>query len=314
MPANKEKERLDRFLTQQIASVSRARLQKIISEGKVLVNGKPGKASHLVSPFEKIAVRIPKPVPVDVIPENIPLNILYEDAHLLVLNKEAGMVTHPAVGNYTGTLVNALLHYCGELSSISGEKRPGIVHRLDKDTSGIMVVAKDDPTHRHLSRQFKDKKAEREYWAFVWGRFKKKQGKIETLIARSPKDRKRMSVQAVGKAAVTNYEVIEEFGLLSLLRLRLATGRTHQIRVHLCYIGHPVFGDYTYSGRNRQFASLSTQERQLAAELLEGMKRQALHAKTLGFTHPIKDEFMRFDSELPEDMKQLLTRLRNDLT
>jgi 23S rRNA pseudouridine1911/1915/1917 synthase len=310
IPANKEKERLDKFLTQYIGNVSRARLQKLIDEGNVLVNGRPAKASHLILPYEKIEICIPKPQKIDILPENIPLNILYEDKHLLVLNKEAGTVVHPAFANYSGTLVNALLYHCGELSSIGGKQRPGIVHRLDKDTSGLMVVAKDDETHRDLSRQFSEKQTEREYRAVVWGHFKKRKGRIESYIARSPKDRTRMTVQKTGKLAVTNYEVLEEMLLFSYVKLNLKTGRTHQIRVHLSYQGHPVFGDMTYGGRNRQLGALSNKQRQFAVELLQQMKRQALHAKTLGFTHPIKNEFMRFDSELPEDMQLLLKRIR----
>ncbi|NIR51804.1 RluA family pseudouridine synthase [candidate division KSB1 bacterium] len=312
VPANQERERLDKFLTQRISSVSRARLQKGIAEGKVLVNGRPAKASHLIRPFEKIEVCIPKPKKVDISPENIPLNILYEDDHLIVLNKQAGMVVHPAFANYTGTLVNALLHHCGELSSVGGRQRPGIVHRLDKDTSGLLVVAKNDVAHQELSRQFREKSMEREYWTVAWWRFKKKKDKIETLIARSPKDRTRMSVQLVGKESITNYEVIEEFDFLSLVKLHLETGRTHQIRVHLSYIGHPVFADATYGGRNRQFGSLAARQREVAAELLQRMPRHALHAKVLGFKHPVKDRFMRFDSQLPEDMQQLLNRLRTE--
>lgn len=312
IPSSKEKERLDKFLTHFIGTVSRSRLQKLIDEGKVKVNGRPAKASHLVLPHEKIEVCIPKPQKIDILPENIPLNILYEDEHLLVLNKEAGRVVHPAFANYTGTLVNALLYHCGDLSSIGGKQRPGIVHRLDKDTSGLMVIAKNDETHRNLSHQFSKKKTEREYWAIAWGVFRKKKGRIESFIARSPKDRKRMTVQKEGKLAITNYEVLEELSLLSLVRLNLETGRTHQIRVHLSYIGHPVFGDLTYGGRNRKLGALSNQERQFAVELLQIMKRQALHAKTLGFTHPINNEYMRFDSDLPDDMQLLLNQIRRE--
>lgn len=310
IPANKERERLDKFLTQYIGTVSRARLQKLIDEGKVTVNGKPAKASHLILPYEKVEVCIPKPEKTEILPENIPLNILYEDEHLLVLNKEAGMVVHPAFANYTGTLVNALLYHCGHLSSIGGRQRPGVVHRLDKDTSGLMVIAKNDETHRNLSWQFSEKKTEREYHALAWGHFKKKKDRIESYIARSPKDRTRMTVQKIGKLAITNYEVLQELPLLSYIKLNLETGRTHQIRVHLSYAGHPVFGDMTYGGRNRQLGALSNKDRQFAVELLQLMKRQALHAKTLGFTHPIKYQFMRFDSELPADMQLLLKRLR----
>lgn len=306
----KQKQRLDIFLTHTLGSLSRSRIQKVISEGKVTVNGVAAKASHLVAPNEKIVICVPKPQRHDILPEDIPLNILFEDEHLLVLDKPAGMVVHPAFGNYTGTMVNALIHHCGDLSSIGGRQRPGIVHRLDKDTSGLMVVAKNDYAHQHLSKQFSAKETEREYWALAWGKFKKKRDRISTLIARSHKDRTRMTVQARGKEAATNYEVLEEFGIMSLLSLKLETGRTHQIRVHLTFIGHPVFGDLTYGGRNRQLGALSSRDRQFAAELLEIMPRQALHAKTLGFLHPAEKEYMRFESDLPADMKQLLERLR----
>ena len=311
IPAGKDKERLDKFLTRNLSSVSRARVQKVISEGKVLVDGQVARASHLVSPREIIEICIPKPQKIDILPEDIPLEILQEDKHLLVLNKAAGMVVHPAFANYTGTLVNALLHHCGDLSSIGGKNRPGIVHRLDKDTSGLMVVAKDDAAHRHLSKQFSEKTTQREYCAVAWGRFKNRNGRIETDIARSPKDRTRMTVQSAGKLAITEYEVIETFDLFSLVRLKLRTGRTHQIRVHLSYLGHAVFGDMTYGGRNRQLAGLANRDRQFAADLLSIMPRQALHAQTLGFTHPAKGVFLQFDSVLPEDMKHLLNRLRN---
>ncbi|MFQ5824024.1 MAG: RluA family pseudouridine synthase [bacterium] len=310
IPPGKEKERLDKFLTQYIGTVSRARLQKVIDEGKVLVNGRPAKASHLVLPYEKIDVCLPKPIKIDILPENIPLNILYEDENLLVINKEAGMVVHPAFANYTGTLVNALLFHCGDLSAIGGRQRPGIVHRLDKDTSGLMVIAKNDETHINLSQQFSEKKTEREYRAIVWRHFRKKKGKIASYIARSPKDRTRMTVQKEGKLAITHYEVLEELTLFSYVKIYLETGRTHQIRVHLSFVGHPVFGDMTYGGRNRQLGALSTQKRQFAVELLNMMKRQTLHAKTIGFTHPVKNEYMRFDSDLPDDMQLLLDRIR----
>ncbi|MCZ6818743.1 MAG: RluA family pseudouridine synthase [Calditrichaeota bacterium] len=311
VPPNQAKERLDKFLTRFIGSVSRARLQKVIEEGLVLVDGQPAKSSHLVLPNQKIDVCIPKPQKVDILAEDIPLDIVYEDEHLLVVNKPAGMVVHPAFANYSGTLVNALMYYCGELSAVGGRQRPGIVHRLDKGTSGLMVVAKDDAAHQGLSKQFRDKTAQRVYQAVAWHRFRKRQGKIETYIARSPKNRKRMTVQSEGKLAVTNYAVLETFKFLSSVELRLETGRTHQIRVHLSYIGHSVLGDHEYAGRNRQIGSLSSQDDiQLAGELLEMIDRQALHAKTLAFTHPIKKELMRFDSHLPADMQELLNRLR----
>lgn len=311
VPGNTAKERLDRFLTRFIGSFSRARLQKVIAEGLVLVDGVPAKASHLVLPNQKIDVCIPKPQKHDIEPEEIPLDIVYEDEHLLVVNKKAGMVVHPAFGNYTGTLVNALMFHCGRLSSVGGLQRPGILHRLDKDTSGLMVVAKNDPAHRSLAEQFKEKNMERVYWAIAWHEFAKTAGRIETYLARSPKNRKRMTVQEKGKYSVTHYEVLESFGRYSLLQLQLETGRTHQIRVHLSYIGHPVFGDPEYGGRNRQLGGLSKQETAFADVYLNIIRRQALHAKVIGFYHPARKEIMRFDSELPSDMQLLLKHLRS---
>ncbi len=313
VPPNQSRERLDKFLAQFIGSLSRARLQKVISEGLVLVDGTPAKASHIVLPEQKIDVCIPKPKKVDILPENIPLDIVYEDQHLLVVNKAAGMVVHPAFANYTGTLVNALMYYCGDLSSVGGRQRPGIVHRLDKGTSGLMVVAKDDHTHQHLSNQFKEKTTERRYWAVAWHRFNKNQGRVETYLARSPKDRKRITVQPDGKLAITHYTVLEAFRNHTLVELKLETGRTHQIRVHLSYLGHPVFGDHEYGGRTRQLGSLSNLDLQRSTGLLDNMPRQALHARMLGFLHPVKNEHMRFDSSLPEDMQLLLDRLRTEM-
>jgi len=310
VPGNTAKERLDIFLTRFIGSLSRSRLQKAIEEGFVLVDEHPARASHLVLPLQRIKITIPKPKKHDIEPENIPLDIVYEDEHLLVVNKSAGMVVHPAFANYTGTLVNALMHHCGELSSVGGMQRPGIVHRLDKDTSGLLVVAKNDFAHQKLSQQFKDKTTERIYWAVAWHSFQKTSGKIETYLARSPKDRKRMTVQPSGKLSITNYEVIEAFRLFNLVQLRLETGRTHQIRVHMSFIGHPVLGDSEYGGRNRQIATLTKSQLPTVAALLNGMPRQALHAKTLGFYHPQKKEVLRFEAPLPQDMQQTLQYLR----
>ncbi|MDZ7260538.1 MAG: RluA family pseudouridine synthase [candidate division KSB1 bacterium] len=310
VPLNKAKERLDKFLAHEVEGLSRSRLQKLIEEEKITVNGKPTKAHHPVHPNERIEIIIPTPVRLELLPEDIPLDIVYEDENLIVVNKEAGMVVHPAFGNYEGTLVNALLFHCKHLSGIGGVQRQGIVHRLDKGTSGLIVVAKDDLTHQDLATQFASRQIEREYWAVVWGHFKKTTGRIETQLARSLKDRTRMTVHSRGKPAVTNYQVLQQYPLLSLVKLNLETGRTHQIRVHLSYIGHPVFGDETYGGRNRRLGGLNTRERQLATKLLTLMPRQALHAKTLGFWHPVKKEFLRFDSELPPDMKTLLEELK----
>lgn len=306
VPANKQKQRLDKFIVESVADLSRNKLQQLIEQDKVLVDGRPIKPSHIVRPGEKIEIEIPPPRTLEVTPEDIPLNIIYEDSNLLVVNKSAGMVVHPAFANYSGTLVNALLYYCKHLSSIGGSERPGLVHRLDKDTSGLIVIAKDDATHAALSAQFAMHTIERVYRAIVWGHLKKRSGRIEGNILRSPRDRTRMILHPDGKFAATNYEVIEEFRLLSYVRLRLETGRTHQIRIHLASIGHPVFGDPTYGGRNSQLGGLNHDDTQFAIELLKRYKHQVLHAQTLGFKHPATGEFIRFESPLPQEMESLL--------
>lgn len=308
------KERLDHYLAEHMEKISRAQVQKLIKKKKVTVNGEIVKASYQIACGDKIVVRIPPPQPSELLPENIPLNILFEDDYLLVLNKPAGLVVHPAYGNPSGTLANALVYHSQELSTLSGEFRPGIVHRLDKDTSGLLVVAKNDYVHGLLSQQFAEHSTEREYRAFVWGYFREKEGRFESFITRSPKDRTRMTISdSEGKFAITNYEVLEEFPLISYLRLRLETGRTHQIRVHMAYNGHPVVGDEIYGGRKKQTISLNAQDKQLASQILKLMPRQALHAKTLGFMHPITGEKLTFDSDLPEDMQELLDFMNEKL-
>ncbi len=246
--------------------------------------------------FRVVGTRPPR---TDAQPEDIPLDIVYEDDQLLIVNKHAGMVTHPAFSNYTGTLVNALLHHCNALSKVNSETRPGIVHRLDKDTTGLMVVAKNDIAHHFLAKQFSRRTIEREYWAIVWGTFERRKGTIDAALGRSKK----------GKTAVTDYEVIKEFEYLSLIRLKLRTGRTHQIRVHLAHVGHPVFGDPTYGGRSHVWGGLEGKKAQQAINLLKLISRQALHAKTIGFLHPSTKQQVKFDSELPADMQEVLNRL-----
>ena len=316
VPAGKIRERLDVFLTHHVENATRSKVQHAIKEGFVTVDGKIVKPSHKISPGEVISVTIPKPPSPDVVPENIPLEILFEDNYLLVVNKPAGMVTHPAYGNYSGTLVNALLYYCNDrLSTVNDLTRPGIVHRLDKGTSGLMVVAKDDTTHAHLAKQFSRRTTEREYWAFVWGRFEKKgrEGIIEATLGRSKSDRKKFAVSAIGKSAITEYKVLEEFEYLSLVRLKLRTGRTHQIRVHLHHIGHPVFGDPTYGGRRIAWGGTDKKKKEEVQNLLKIITRQALHAKTIGFMHPATKEFVRFDSDLPQDMMSMRELLKDSM-
>ena len=310
VPAGKKKERHDVFLTHHVENATRTKVQAAIRAGLVLVDSTTARASHPVMPGEVIHVTLPKPPPPDVTAEPIPLAVVYEDDQLLVVNKPAGMVTHPAHGNYTGTLVNALLFHCHALSAVNDALRPGIVHRLDKDTSGLMVVAKSDAAHAHLARQFAGRTIVREYWAVVWGAFASRTGSIDAALGRSKADRKVMAVVADGKHAVTHFEVLEQFPYLSLVRLRLQTGRTHQIRVHLAHIGHPVFGDPTYHGRRINAGPGSPRQKAEVQGLLELVQRQALHAKTIGFVHPATKERMLFDSVLPDDMRTLLERLR----
>lgn len=312
-PEGKKKERIDTFLTNLIENATRSRIQKLIDAGLVTVNSKVIKSNYQVKPYDIIeAVQPISPRPEDNEPEDIPLVIVYEDEYLIVVNKPAGMVAHPAYANYTGTLVNALLHHTKSLSNINDAGRPGIVHRLDKDTSGLLVVAKDDFTHAKLAEQFSKHTAEREYHAICWGKFDKNEGKIETFITRSKKDRKIFTVSdSEGKKAITHYKVVEEFEFVTYVKLNLETGRTHQIRVHLSSIGKPVFGDPAYGGRVIRYGSPLPKIKSRIQNLFEIMPRQALHAKTLGFIHPHKKEFMRFDSDLPEDIKELLENFNN---
>jgi len=310
VPAGKKRERLDLFLTHHVENATRTKVQAAIRAGYVLVDGVAARSSHPVAPGEVIHVTLPRTPPPDVVAEPIPLEIVYEDDHLLVVNKPAGMVTHPAYGNYTGTLVNALLHHCASLSAVNDVTRPGIVHRLDKDTSGLMVVAKTDQAHAHLARQFAKRTIRREYQAIVWGALAGPTGIIEANLGRSKSDRKKMAVVQEGKRAVTEYTVLERFPYLSLVRLRLQTGRTHQIRVHLAHIQHPVFGDPTYNGRRILYGPGSARQKAEVQALLEILTRQALHARTIGFRHPATGADVMFESSLPEDMSRVLVLIR----
>ncbi|HTR81724.1 MAG TPA: RluA family pseudouridine synthase [Bacteroidota bacterium] len=312
VPAGQKKERLDLYLTSHVENATRTKVQESIRRGEVVLNGKRAKSSSAIAPGDVIHVELSRPEPPEVLPENIPLDILYEDESLLVVNKPAGMVTHPAYKNYSGTLVNALLYHSASLSQ-SHPLRPGIVHRLDKDTSGLLVVAKDETAHQKLSRQFANKTTEREYWAIVWGVFKAPKGIIEATLGRSKSDRKKVAVVSGGKHAVTEYEVIKRYDYLTLLRLHLRTGRTHQIRVHLAHIHHPVFGDETYGGRKIAVGGIEGKKKAEVANLLAAIPRQALHAKQLGFVHPKTKELMRFDSELPKDMSEVLKMLEKQI-
>ncbi len=311
VPEDKQKERLDVFLCSHLPSVTRAKLKRLIDDGQVLLDGKPTKAGHNVRPGEVVQVHFPPPQPAHLEPEEIPLDIVYEDDSLLVVNKPAGMVVHPAYGNMSGTLVNALLAHCQTLSDVGGEKRPGLVHRLDKDTSGLLVVAKDDVTHVALARQLSAHKIEREYRAIVWRTPKVHKGKIEAALGRHPQDRIKMHIDEKGKHAVTHYQVLEEMSFTSYIKLNLETGRTHQIRVHMASIGHPVFLDSTYGGRGKPLSGLSHNRAQFVSRLFKKFTRQMLHARVLAFEHPHSGELLTFEAPTPKDMHDLLQILRH---
>lgn len=307
-----KKERIDIYLASRLPDFSRSQIQRLIKEKNITIDGRFIKPNFLIHSHQQIKITVPPPTTSDILPESIPLDIMYEDDYLLVINKPAGMVVHPAAGNFSGTLVNALLHHCKNLSGIGGVQRPGIIHRLDKNTSGLILVAKDDLSHRGLSAQFSERTIEREYRAIVWGHPDPPAGKIQTYLRRSPKDRLRMQVTSEknGKYAVTNYEVLESYDLFSFLKLKLETGRTHQIRVHLNFLGHPVFGDPTYGGRKKRIIELNHHERQLALFWLKRLPYQALHALTIGFEHPVTQEYLRFESKLPSIMSFLIQQMR----
>jgi len=309
--------RLDLFLAGKELNLSRSRIQKLIEEGKITVQDKSSgsvgkvKSNYRIKGNEKIVIEIPPPEKLSLEPQDIPLDIIYEDKDLLVVNKPAGMVVHPAAGNYKNTLVNALLFHCKDLSGINGVLRPGIVHRLDKNTSGLLVVAKNDFAHNNLANQLKDRTLTREYAALCWGNLPKEKGVVETLIGRSGGDRKMMTVvKQKGREAITEYEVLERFPLGDYLKIKLKTGRTHQIRVHFLYLNHPISGDPEYGGRKKHLGMIKESLKALANQVLKLIDRQALHAKKIGFVHPKTKKYMEFESGLPEDMKKLFEFLR----
>ncbi|HOM03953.1 MAG TPA: RluA family pseudouridine synthase [Candidatus Kapabacteria bacterium] len=330
-------ERVDVFLTRAIAGATRNRVQKAIDAECVRINGKPVKASRKIQPGDEVECVILKLPPIELIPEPIPIEIVYEDEHLVVVNKQRGLVVHPSIGHRSGTLINALLYHFGLRDAIklelddedeeienddeltdeqifaSDAVRPGLVHRIDKDTSGLLVVAKNAIIHAELSRQFAEKTTEREYQAIIWGSPKQEKGTIIGNIGRSPKNRKLFTILPKGgKYAKTDYEVLENYKYVSLARFQLHTGRTHQIRVHSHYIGHPIFGDPTYGGTSIVVGGENPKFRSIAEKCLKiANERQILHAKTLGFYHPALKQFMRFDSPLPEDFRQILELFRN---
>ena len=297
VPAGVDQVRLDQFLsTLEEPEISRSYASKLIKDDRIQLNGKSCKASSKVKEGDELLIDMPEPVSLDVVAEDIPLDIVYEDEDFLIVNKPKGMVVHPAAGHYHGTLVNAVMNHCGEeLSTINGVMRPGIVHRIDKNTTGLLVVCKNDKAHKSLAEQLKEHSITRKYVAVVCGNIKEDSGTVDAPLGRSKKDRKKQAIDMVdGRDAVTHFRVLERFGDYTLVECVLETGRTHQIRVHMASIGHPVLGDDVYGPKRCPFT-------------LEG---QCLHAKVLGFIHPSTGEYVEFDSEYPEYLKQLMDRLR----
>ncbi|WP_317855953.1 RluA family pseudouridine synthase [Chakrabartyella piscis] len=289
--------RIDVYLAENMEDLTRSALKKIIDDGNVTIGGKNIKSNYKLRVKDFIQVTVPEAVSVEILPEDIPLDILYEDEHLIVVNKPKGMVVHPAPGHYTGTLVNALLYHCGdELSGINGEKRPGIVHRIDKDTTGVLMIAKTNMAHQSLAAQLAEHSITRKYYAVVFNGFQEDDGTVDQPIGRNPLDRKKMAItQKHSRHAVTHYKVVERMKNFTLIEAQLETGRTHQIRVHMTFIGHPLLGDLVYGPKKQPFK-------------VEG---QVLHAKVLGFVHPATGEYMEFEADLPESFQKVLERLQN---
>jgi len=306
--------RVDKFLMNFIENATRNKIQQAAKDGHISVNEKVVKQNYKVKAGDEVKVYFEHP-PFELLltPENIPLDVVYEDDALLVVNKPAGMVVHPGHGNYSGTLINALLYHIKDLPANSND-RPGLVHRIDKDTSGLLVVAKTEAAMTHLSKQFFDKTSEREYVALVWGNVENDSDMIDGHIARNPKNRLQMQVFPdgdQGKSAVTHYSVLERLGYVTLVSCKLETGRTHQIRVHMKYIGHTLFNDERYGGDKVLKGTTFTKYKQFVDNAFKILPRQALHAKTLGFVHPVTGEKMRFDSEIPEDMAQCISKWKD---
>jgi 23S rRNA pseudouridine1911/1915/1917 synthase len=307
--------RIDKFLSDRIENASRTRIQNAANAGNILVNNYPVKPSYKIKPGDIVQLVLPTPPrDIELIPENIPLNIVYEDDDVLVVNKEPGMVVHPAYGNYTGTLVNALMWHFRDLPLFNtGESRPGLVHRLDKNTSGILVIAKNEFALNRLSKQFYDRTTDRRYNALIWGIPVPSEGTITGNVGRSIKDRKIMQVfndETEGKSAITHYKVLEDFGYVSLVECKLETGRTHQIRVHFSHIKHPLFNDEEYGGDQILKGTTFTKYQQFIKNCFKILPRQALHAKSLAFNHPVTGKRLYFDSSLPDDMARVIEKWR----
>lgn len=289
---NDNEDRLDLFLSEELEGITRSAIQKLIKSGNITVNNKVKKSSYLLKEGDRVLINIPEARPIEIFPEDIPIDILYEDNDLAIVNKVQGMVVHPAPGNYSGTLVNALLFHIGDLSMTNGLIRAGIVHRLDKDTSGLLIIAKNEITHYELTKQFKDRSVLKEYITLVHNKVKE-DGKINKPIGRNPKNRKKMAVVQNGKEAITSYQVLKSYNKYTLLKIDLKTGRTHQIRVHMADINHPIVGDPVYSSGKNEFK----------------IDKQLLHAFKIGFIHPKREEYMEFEKDVPEDFENIINKL-----
>lgn len=305
--------RIDKYLTEKIEGASRSRVQAAADAGNILVNDKPVKSSYKIKPLDRISLVMPYPKrQLEILPEDIPLDIVYEDDDLLIVNKEAGMVVHPGFGNYTGTLVNALTWHLKDLPLFQeGDLRAGLVHRIDKNTSGLLVIAKNEKSHAKLARQFFDHTIQRIYVALVWGNLTEEEGTITGHIGRSVRDRLQMCVfpeGEQGKHAVTHYKVLQRLGYVNLIQCRLETGRTHQIRVHMAYIGHHLFNDERYGGDRILKGTSFSKYKQFVENCFKAMPRHGLHAKSLGFVHPTTGKEMYFESELPSDMQKVIRK------
>lgn len=309
--------RVDKFLMNFVENATRNKVQQAAKQGNIFVNGVAVRSNHRVKANDEVKVMFAHPPHEYLLtPENIPIDIVYEDDQLLVVNKPAGMVVHPGHGNYSGTLINALIYHFENLPN-NGSNRPGLVHRIDKDTSGLLVIAKTEEAMLHLAQQFFNKTSEREYIALVWGNVEQDEGTIEGHIGRHLKDRLQMDVFPegnYGKEAITHYKVLERFGYVTLISCKLETGRTHQIRVHMKHIGHTLFNDERYGGDKILKGTTFAKYKQFVENCFDVLPRQALHAKTLGFEHPTTGDFLRFDSNLPEDMTRCIEKWRNYTT
>ncbi len=307
VPESEAGNRLDVFCARQVKDHTRSHFTKLASSGYITLDGKILKASYKVKPGDKITVEMAAPPPLEAEPENIPLDIVYEDEYLLVVNKQSGIVCHPAAGNYEGTLINGLLYHFKTLENFSDKLRPGLVHRLDKDTSGLLVVAKNEQMLATLQKMMKKRTITREYAALTWGKMPQAEGTIDLPMGRSPSDRKVMKVYGTNaRDAITHYRVVHSFSIAELLKVKLETGRTHQIRVHLAYFGNPVVGDPTYGGRSKAVTKMTGPKKQLGLSLLRTLETQALHAQSLSFIHPKTQKKMAFTADLPNDFQKAI--------